>query len=151
MEPLIKCDKYGKLNMCNKYGNSDISIYDKYGNLNICNKYGNLTIYDKYGNLIFYQSDDEVRHWLCYNEDNKIIYEKDSLDQEIWYKYDENGKQIKIDKQIIIDVKGGMIVDIHNADNYSIIIRDYDIQGEVIDHLKIDKNGEEYRENSYYQ
>ena len=49
-----------------------------------------LHFFDSYG--------DECRK-ICFNPNNQIVYDTDYKDREIWYGYDENGKQFyRIDK-----------------------------------------------------
>jgi len=106
--------------------------------------------YDENNNLIHYKNTNGNEYWYKYDEEGKLIYWKNSSGQEEWFKYDRNGNQIKRDKQIIINVKGGLVQDIDNAEDVSIVIRDYDIEGSDEEDIKVDGYGEKYIENGYY-
>lgn len=52
-------------------------------------------------------------------------------------------------KQVIIEVKSGLIVRIDKPDDIELVVKDYDIYGENPDELKIDEDGNNYMETIY--
>ena len=48
---------------------------------------------------------DDYEYWLEFDENNDLIYYKNTLDNEFWYKYDKNNKQINITEQEYKELK----------------------------------------------
>ena len=58
--------------------------------------------YDEYGNLIYHKESTGYKEENEVDENSRRIYTKkgrDSINHEMWYKYDINGKQISITKE----------------------------------------------------
>ena len=79
--------------------------------------------YDEKGNCIYYEYYMGLKIWWEYDENNNIIYTKDSRGiREEWYKYDENNKQIKITQQEFKQIeRTKLYLNIKNSNRFEIM------------------------------
>ncbi len=62
--------------------------------------------YDKRDNLVYYRYPDGLEIWWEFDENNNLIHTKDSEGlREVWCKYDELNKRIKITEQEYKNIK----------------------------------------------
>jgi YD repeat-containing protein len=60
--------------------------------------------YDENNNLVYYRDSDGFEFWREYDENNNLIYGRETLGFEFWYKW-ENSEQIDITEQKLYQIK----------------------------------------------